>query len=485
MKTILLEEVKRINELMGLDSNIIVETNIFTELLKRDARKSLFNLGKVLKRPLRSVDEIVEADIPTILRSTSKAADEFKSMIVKAWGINADEFESKTTQELIQDLSTLGVKDGKDIIRIIKKASSDLGVEPKGGLPKPKGGGPVSSNISVDSRIGLTPENVLNKDPDLSETVSQLSQILDDAGVQIPKNKKISFLAELQKKLAERMETLNKQYSKADIEDFFNDPGYAKTIAALNRLPVDKRREMILSLKESLGKDYKTFISKLNIGADTKKFFYNLYDKFFNNILLGKQFWIKKDNWFQTFWGWYKSYIIRTEKWFLLSMLFNAITASAEADNKGKWTIEKFLDVVKEAGSGAAKSLFSLIPVYGPIHAGTSLISSAVNMAVAGINSIKKTKQNLENPQNQDGFFEEVVNLTKDDATNFVENQDGLKNSLPKDISEYGQIEYKEVTGSNGKTKIQVWLDGTNTVTLEKRKTVKHPIEGEVKIVTN
>jgi hypothetical protein len=98
MKTILLEEVKRINELMGLDSNIIVETNIFTELLKRDARQSLYNLGKVLRRPLRSVDEIVEADIPTILRSTSKAADEFKSMIVKAWGISADEFESKTTQ---------------------------------------------------------------------------------------------------------------------------------------------------------------------------------------------------------------------------------------------------------------------------------------------------------------------------------------------------------------------------------------------------
>jgi hypothetical protein len=152
MKTILFEEVKRINELMGLDSNIIVETNIFTELLKRDARKSLYNLGKVLKRPLRSVDEIVEADIPTILRSTSKAADEFKSMIVKAWGISADEFESKTTQELIQDLSTLGVRDGKDIIRIIKKASSDLGVEPKGGLPKPKGGGATSLDISRTTR---------------------------------------------------------------------------------------------------------------------------------------------------------------------------------------------------------------------------------------------------------------------------------------------------------------------------------------------
>jgi hypothetical protein len=95
--------------------------------------------------------------------------------------------------------------------------------------------------------------------------VSKLSEILDDAKVQIPKNKKIAFLAEIQKKLAERMETLNKQYSKADIEDFFNDPGYAKTIAALDRLPVDKRREMILNLKESLGKDYKTFISKLSL----------------------------------------------------------------------------------------------------------------------------------------------------------------------------------------------------------------------------
>jgi hypothetical protein len=485
MKTILFEEVKRINELMGLDSNIIVESNIFTELLKRDARQSLYNLGKVLRRPIRSVDEIVEADIPMILRSTSKAADEFKSMIVKAWGISADEFESKTTQELIQDLSTLGVKDGKDIIRIIKKASSDLGVEPKGGLPKPRGGGSVSSNISVNSRIGLTPENVLNTDPDLSEAVSKLSEMLDDAGVQIPKNKKIAFLDEIQKKLAERMETLNKQYSKADIEDFFNDPGYAKTIAALNRLPVDKRREMILSLKESLGKDYKTFISKLNVGADTKKFFYSLYDKFFNNILLGKQFWIQKDNWFKTFLGWYKSYIWRTEKWFLTAMVFNTIATAAEADNKGKWTIEKFLDVAKEATSGAAKSIFALIPIYGPVHAGTSLVSSAVNMAVAGINSIKKTKQNLENPTNHDSLTDVVMNLTVNDAKNFVENQDGLKNNLPKDISEYGQIDYKEITGGDGKTKIQVWLDGINTVTLERRKTPSHPLDGEVKLSTN
>jgi hypothetical protein len=382
-------------------------------------------------------------------------------------------------------LSTLGVRDGKDIIRIIKKASSDLGVEPKGGLPKPKGGGPVSSNISLDSRIGLTTENVLNTDPDLSQTVSKLSEILDDAKVQIPKNKKIAFLAEIQKKLAERMETLNKQYSKADIEDFFNDPGYAKTIAALDRLPVDKRREMILNLKESLGKDYKTFISKLNIGADTKKFFYSLYDKFFNNILLGKQFWIQKDNWFKTFWGWYKSYIWRTEKWFLTAMVFNTIAAAAEADTQGKWSIEKFLDVAKEMGSGAAKSVFALIPMYGPVHAGTSLVSSAINMAVAGINSIKKTKQNLEKPTNQDSLTDVVMNLTVNDAKNFVENQDGLKNNLPKDISEYGQIEYKEVTGGDGKTKIQVWLDGINTVTLEKRKTTSHPLDGEVKLSTN
>jgi uncharacterized membrane protein YvbJ len=140
---------------------------------------------------------------------------------------------------------------------------------------------------------------------------------------------------------------------------------------------------------------------------------------------------------------------------------------------------------VKEAGSGAAKSIFALIPIYGPVHAGTSLVSSAVNMAVAGINSIKRTKQNLEKPTNQNNITDIVMNLTVNDAKNFVENQDGLKNNLPKDISEYGQIEYKEVTGGDGKTKIQVWLDGINTVTLEKRKTTSHPFDGEVKLSTN
>lgn len=482
MKTILFEEVKRINELMGIDSNIIIEANIFTELLKRDARNSLYNLGKVLKRPIRSVDEIVEADIPTILRSASKAADEFKSMIVKAWGINADEFESKTTQELIQDLSTMGVKDGKDIIRIIKKASSDLGVEPKGGLPKPKGGGSVSPNIGGSSRMGITPESVVNTDPDLTETISKLNDILDDAKVSIPKKRKLEFLAEIQKKLAERMENLNKQFSKSDIDDLFNDPTFAKTIEALDRLPVDKRRELILNLRDSLGSKYKTFIGRMNISADMKKFLTDSFDYFFYEFLLGKSFWKKDKNWFQTFWNWYKSYVIRTEKWFLTATVANMLSAAADADES---TIKTWLGVGGELGAGAAKSLFALIPMYGPIHGFTSTIGGLKNLTVSGYNWIVRSENKIKNPTNQDSITDVVMNLTINDAKNFVENQDGLKNNLPKDISEYGQIDYKEVTGADGKTKIQVWLDGINTVTLEKRKTPSHPLDGEVKLSTN
>jgi hypothetical protein len=483
MKTILFEEVKRINELMGLDSNIIVETNIFTELLKRDARKSLYNLGKVLKRPLRSVDEIVEADIPTILRSTSKAADEFKSMIVKAWGISADEFESKTTQELIQDLSTLGVRDGKDIIRIIKKASSDLGVEPKGGLPKPKGGGATSLDISRTTReLDTTPTELVTSEPNLEEIFRKLDDMLDDAKVAIPKSKKTQFLSELQKKIAERMESLNKQYSSVDIENLFNDPNYAKTVEALNRLPVDKRREMITNLKNTLGKNFKTGIEKLKVSADVKKLLSDSWEYFFNDILLGKQFWVKDKNWFTTFGKWYLRYVWRTEKWFLAATLENVVAAISDADGA---TMESLFGSGKELGAGAAKSVMSLIPFAGPLYAGGSFLNATVNMLSSGVSYIKRQATKRDNLQTQDGVLEEVVNLTKNEATNFVENQDGLKNNLPKDISEYSQIEYKEVTGSDGKSKIQVWLDGINTVTLEKRKTIQHPIDGEVKIVRN
>ena len=64
-----------------------------------------------------------------------------------------------------------------------------------------------------------------------------------------------------------------------------------------------------------------------------------------------------------------------------------------------------------------------------------------------------------------------------------MEDENGLQSVLPQPLENYSSIEYKPLLGQDKKTKIQVWLDGTNTVTLEKRKTILHPIDGEVKIV--
>ena len=66
-----------------------------------------------------------------------------------------------------------------------------------------------------------------------------------------------------------------------------------------------------------------------------------------------------------------------------------------------------------------------------------------------------------------------------------MEDKNGLQSVLPQPLENYSSIEYKPLLGQDRKTKIQVWLDGTNTVTLEKIKTLRHPIDGEIKIVSN
>jgi hypothetical protein len=236
---------------------------------------------------------------------------------------------------------------------------------------------------------------------------------------------------------------------------------------------------MIENLKNSLGKDYKTFIDKMNVSADVKKLLKDSFDYFINNLLLGKQFWIKEKNWFKTFIGWYWKYIKRTEVWFLIATLENVIAAISDADAAVAASV---FGTTKELGSGALKSVMAFVPLAGPMYAGGSLINATINMIGSGVSYLKRQYNKRENPQAQESITDIVMNLDEAGAKNFVENNDGLKNVLPQSIENYQTIEYKKVTGQDGKTKIQVWLDGINTVTLEKKKTALHPIDGEVKI---
>ena len=70
--------------------------------------------------------------------------------------------------------------------------------------------------------------------------------------------------------------------------------------------------------------------------------------------------------------------------------------------------------------------------MYGPIHGFTSTVGGIKNLLVSGYNWIVRSENKINNPTNQDNITDVVVNLTKNEATNFVENQDGLKNNLPK-----------------------------------------------------
>lgn len=465
MKTILLEEVKRINELMGLDSNIIVETNIFTELLKRDARQSLYNLGKVLRRPLRSVDEIVEADIPTILRSTSKAADEFKSMIVKAWGISADEFESKTTQELIQDLSTLGVKDGKDIIRIIKKASSDLGVEPKGGLPKPKGGGAASPNVGGAS---LKPIDIHQQGLDvLDEVELDLNRITKNHSSLPPE--KQDFFNEISKMLKKnRLPKISEKYIDDVIQNaraLMNKASGGKLQDAFDNLDlITKRLERMTTGEQK--QFLKQMIRESNANPSISKRFKNYFAP-----------------WTDTRWStdfmktWLDS--IALTKYILFSNL-------AVDTVRVVWDYAFGREYKGQLGteypaSVAIKAAAAAVP-YVNIAISTLFFMETVVRTITGDEPKPPVAGGESEGSEPDSITSQTLNLSQSDAKKFVEDDNGLQSVLPQPLENYSSIEYKPLLGQDRKTKIQVWLDGSNTVTLEKKRTVRNP-GGEIKIV--
>ena len=471
MKTILLEEVKRINELMGLDSNIIVETNIFTELLKRDARQSLYSLGKVLKRQIKSVDDIVEADVTTILRSTSRAADEFKSMIVKAWGISADEFESKTTRELIQDLSTLGVKDGKDIIRIIKKASSDLGVEPKGGLPKPKGGGSVSPNIGARGNTGGASSNLDDVANDIfndieldlnriSKNQSSLSPEQQDFFEMISKLLKKHRLPKVSEKeiddLIQNARALMNKAAGGQLQDAFN-----------NLNSITRKLERMTTAEQKLF--LKQLIRETNSNPTMQKMFKNYFVPWSDS------------RWSTDFMKTWKDSMTITKY-----MLFSSLAVDSV---RGLYDLAKDREFKGHFGteypaSVAIKTAAAAIPY-------VNILTSAAFFLESVIRTVKgdKPKPPVGGGESEgsvpDSMTSQTLNLSQSDAKKFVEDKNGLQSVLPQPLENYSSIEYKPLLGQDRKTKIQVWLDGTNTVTLEKIKTLRHPIDGEIKIVSN
>ena len=129
MEKLLISEINRINEIMGL--SVITEAiNPFVVLLRNAARGLETEISTILGRTINSVDEILDKDIPFLLKSRNET---LRQLSTKAWGISKRDFNNKTFDELAQELSQRGLPKSQ-INRYIKNAAEVFG-EPKGGLP--------------------------------------------------------------------------------------------------------------------------------------------------------------------------------------------------------------------------------------------------------------------------------------------------------------------------------------------------------------
>ncbi len=129
MEKLLISEINRINEIMGL-SVITEASNPFVILLRNAAKGLETEISTILGRTISSVDEISAQDISILLRSKNEAV---RQLSTKVWGIGKREFNNKTFEELAQDLSQRGLPKSQ-INRYIKNAGEVFG-EPKGGFP--------------------------------------------------------------------------------------------------------------------------------------------------------------------------------------------------------------------------------------------------------------------------------------------------------------------------------------------------------------
>lgn len=141
-------------------------------------------------------------EIPLLLKSKNKALRELST---KAWGITKGKFNSKTFDELAQELSQRGLPKNQ-INRYIKNAAEDFG-EPKGGFPSrpmTRGTSQLTQQIhqqGVDaldnSQIDLTRlAGSTNLPPDKKEFFDQMSVYLKRANLPKVSEKDIDVLVD-------------------------------------------------------------------------------------------------------------------------------------------------------------------------------------------------------------------------------------------------------------------------------------------------
>lgn len=247
MKKILISEITRIHEIMGV--SVITEAiNPFVTLLRNAAKGLEKEMSTILGRQINNVDEITAKDIPILLKSQNKS---LRQLSTKAWGISKSQFQKKTYDELAQELSQKGLP-ASQINRYIKNASEEFG-EPKGGLPtRPIGKGKTKP---VEPSVKPKPDDLKPSTQDLAELISE-GQTAEEAIVSwyseklkkfrlpgIPEGEVDDFLAEVVAQVKQRIPQIkNFEYTSERI------------LKEFQTLPRDTQRAILVKVQKEMYK---------------------------------------------------------------------------------------------------------------------------------------------------------------------------------------------------------------------------------------
>jgi len=133
MKKILLEEINRINELLGTKQKLDEQLGAFIKSLAPALKDDFLDAARSLitTRTIRQIDDLSETELLSVLKSNAAKIirRNIYAEITSRLSMNATKFASKTSLELLQDLRALGVKDPDLAAAYLKRFAKENSVD--------------------------------------------------------------------------------------------------------------------------------------------------------------------------------------------------------------------------------------------------------------------------------------------------------------------------------------------------------------------
>jgi hypothetical protein len=224
MKKVLLEEINRINELLGTKQKINEQLATFLKGLVPalrndflDAARTVFS-GKLINK----IDDLTEVEIAQVLKSSAAKMirRNIFAEITNDLMMTAAKFSQKTSLELMQDLRTLGVKDPDFAAAYLKRFAKDNAVDTadkKYASVLASGGGPAPQPLPATGGRKKV-------DVDVDMTKKSSSEIADEIGKKYGKDRVQEFVDKL------NVVGVDEQTKKIFLVDFKNYHDWTSTM---------------------------------------------------------------------------------------------------------------------------------------------------------------------------------------------------------------------------------------------------------------